>query len=130
LIFVYFDGHISLDQPFLLMVQLLRSRRPFVAEITDAMGNKIFTVRFQQALCCSVEIILNCTIRFRFVGPFGGSIARYMQKWMVRYVNIHQDSLTFFHERAWACVKLRERNQKEYKKVISLTYLDRNIILI
>jgi uncharacterized protein YxjI len=27
------------------MFQLFRSRRPFVAEITDAMGNEIFTVR-------------------------------------------------------------------------------------
>jgi hypothetical protein len=28
------------------MFQLFRSRRPFVAEITDAMGNEIFTVLF------------------------------------------------------------------------------------
>jgi hypothetical protein len=29
--------------------QLLRTRRPFVAEITDAMGNEIFKVIFLQA---------------------------------------------------------------------------------
>jgi hypothetical protein len=56
LISIYLDGHTSLYPPFLLMVQLLRTRRPFVAEITDAMGKEIFTVRFQQGLCCSVEI--------------------------------------------------------------------------
>jgi len=31
------------------MFQLLRTRRPFVAEITDAMGNEIFKVIFLQA---------------------------------------------------------------------------------
>jgi hypothetical protein len=49
-------GILAYIHPFLLMVQLLRTRRPFVAEITDAMGREIFTVRFQQGLCCSVEI--------------------------------------------------------------------------
>ena len=49
--FVSLDGDhffISYNSSFLLIFQLLRSRRPFVAEFTDAMGNEIFTVRFQQ----------------------------------------------------------------------------------
>lgn len=35
------------------MFQLLRTRRPFVAEITDAMGNEIFKVMFLQATMMS-----------------------------------------------------------------------------
>jgi hypothetical protein len=38
------------------MVQILRTRRLFVAEITGAMGKEIFTVRFHHDLCCSFEI--------------------------------------------------------------------------
>jgi hypothetical protein len=40
------------------MFQLLRTRRPFVAEITDAMGNEIFKVTFLQANLTLLEIYL------------------------------------------------------------------------
>jgi hypothetical protein len=38
----------SKSNPLLFMFQLLRTRRPFVAEITDAMGNETFKVIFLQ----------------------------------------------------------------------------------
>jgi hypothetical protein len=43
-------GLIGYNSSFLPIIQLLRTRRPFVAEFTDAMGNEIFTVRFSKRL--------------------------------------------------------------------------------
>lgn len=37
-------------------MQLLRTRRPFVASITDALGNELFRVRFLGFYC--VEVLL------------------------------------------------------------------------
>lgn len=67
-------------QPFLL--QLLRLRRPFVAYITDALGNKLFRVRniyFVLVLFYTFDFfpihlseINQTTIMVRFADPFGG----------------------------------------------------------
>jgi hypothetical protein len=103
--FVSLDGDyylLSYNSSFLLIFQLLRSRRPFVAEFTDAMGNEIFTVRFQMidVFCCNyIEYIIRkknaakiytdaIDIGFRSAGHFGSSTAPFIQKWMARYTLI------------------------------------------
>lgn len=74
----------------MLNLQLLRLRRPFVAYITDGLGKELFRVSTSKVLrtflstiyffVAAAACLLVCTTYIRFGGPFGGSLAQFMQR--------------------------------------------------